>query len=195
MLTPTLTGLGERADELTPKVGLRTHVDDVVDVLRDEDLSGVELVGHSYAGLAVREAADREPARVARITMLDAWVGRDGDSIDGLSPPRFRQWVDRLTEDDVITVPPPSTVGVHEPGDVAWLEANLTPHPRLSFAEPTRLTGAVDGIACQAVVCRPGVVPCRAWAAEAGWPIAELDTGHDAMVTAPAELAALLERP
>jgi hypothetical protein len=89
-------------------------------------------------------------------------------------------------------VPPPATVGVRETADVAWLEANLTPHPRLSFAEPTRLTGAVDTIATRAIVCRPGIVPFREWAQEAGWPIVELDTGHDAMVTAPAKLTEVL---
>jgi hypothetical protein len=33
VLTPTLTGLGDRAHLLTPEIGLRTHVDDIVDLL------------------------------------------------------------------------------------------------------------------------------------------------------------------
>jgi pimeloyl-ACP methyl ester carboxylesterase len=194
VLTPTLTGLGERADELTPNVGLRTHVEDIVDVLLSEDLEGVELVGHSYAGFVAREAADREPGRIARITMLDAWAGRDGESVDSRAPKVFSDWVARLTEGDAIAVPPPATVGVTDPADVAWLEANLTPHPRLTFAEPTRLAGAVDAVPCRAIVCAPGPVPFAQWAAEFGWPTTRLDTGHDAMVTAPAELATELMR-
>ncbi len=39
--TPTLTGLGERAHLARPDVGLETHIEDVVRVLRYEDLSGV----------------------------------------------------------------------------------------------------------------------------------------------------------
>ena len=66
VLTPTLTGLGERASELRPDVGLRTHVDDVVELLRGGDLRDVVLVGHSYSGLVVGGAAAPHPPPRAR---------------------------------------------------------------------------------------------------------------------------------
>ena len=43
----TLTGLGERSHLLTPEVSLRTHVDDVVNLLESQNLRDVVLVGHS----------------------------------------------------------------------------------------------------------------------------------------------------
>lgn len=188
--TPTLSGMSGTPD---PTVGLHTHADDLVRLLRAEDLGDVVLVGHSYAGLVVREAADRVPERVARLVLLDAWAGRDGVSLDDLAPPPFAGWVERNTSDGLIAVPPTSMVGVTDPAQVAWLEPRLAPQPRRTFAEPTRLTGAVDGIECHAIVCTPdNGVPFARWAADFGWPVSPIATGHDAMVTAPDELTRLL---
>lgn len=193
VLTPTLTGLGERASEFREDIGLRTHVEDVVDLLRRADLRDVVLVGHSYAGLVVREAADREPERIARLTLVDAWAGRDGESIDSLAPEFFRNWVESITTDGAIPVPPASSVGVTEPDQVAWLESRLTPQPRRTFSEPTRLTGAVEAIPCRAVLCTPpGPMPFGELARGFGWKTVELESGHDAMTGAPAQLARIL---
>lgn len=193
VFTPTLTGLGERAHLLTPEVGLRTHVTDILGVLRYEDLHDVVLVGHSYAGLVVRETADQAPHRVGRIVLLDAWVGPDGASMESLAPDWFRNWLDTAADDRVIPVPPVSTLGVTDPRDVAWLQSRMTPQPRRTFAEPTRLAGAVEQIPCRAVLCTPdNGMPFAAWAQEFGWETVTLAAGHDAMVTSPTGLADLL---
>ncbi len=60
----SLTGLGSRRHLLTPSVNLDTHIADVVNLVLDEDLSEVVLVGHSYGGTVVTGAADRVPERV-----------------------------------------------------------------------------------------------------------------------------------
>ncbi|SEG97680.1 Alpha/beta hydrolase family protein [Nonomuraea solani] len=189
--TPTLTGLGERAHLAGPEIGLRTHVDDLLGLLRYEDLRDVVLVGHSYAGLVVREAADRVPERISRITMVDAWAGEDGESLDDLAPAFFRDWIESATVDGLIPLSPgaAATVGVTDPDQVAWLEARLTPQPRRTFSEPTRLSGAVDAIPCRAVLCTPGgAMPFEQLAEKHGWAATVLDVGHDAMVTAPEAL-------
>ena len=88
---PTLTGLAERAGELTPEVGLSTHVDDVAGLLEAEDLRDVTLVGHSYAGAVITGVADRCPGRIARLVYLDAFLPGDGESVMDLEPPESRQ--------------------------------------------------------------------------------------------------------
>ena len=191
VLAPTLTGLdGVRP---RPDVGLGTHADDVVALLADR--TDVVLVGHSYGGLVVRQAADRVPDRVARLILVDAWAGTDGASMDSLAPERFLRWVDRHTADGMIAVPPPAMVGVEDPAQIAWLVPRLVPQPRRTFTEPTALTGRVAAVDCRAIVCVPDSgMPFGRWAREFGWPVDEIAAGHDAMVTAPAELARLLQR-
>ena len=126
--------------------------------------------------------------------LLDAWVGPDGASMDGLAPESFRRWADAATTDGVIAVPRAAAVGVTDPDQVAWLEPQLTPHPRRTFADPTHLTGAVDAIPGRAVLCVPAAaIPFREWAHELGYATVELESGHNAMVTAPAALAGLLQ--
>ena len=46
--TPTLTGVCECSHLLTPSVDLETHVSDVVNLIKWNELTDVVLVGHSY---------------------------------------------------------------------------------------------------------------------------------------------------
>lgn len=190
---PTLSGMGIDDSSAGSDVGLRTHVDDDVHLLLAEDLRDDVLVGHSYAGYVVREAADRLPERVSRLVLVDAWVGNDGDSLESRAPEWFRDWLDQGTSGGLITTPPASAVGITDPDDVAWIEPLLRPQPRLTFSEPTRLGGAVESIPCEAIVCTPGNgMPFATWAQDFGWPVTEIASGHDVMVTAPEDLVRAL---
>lgn len=195
--SPTLAGLGERAGDLaTAPVGLREHVDDVVDVLVGVGRP-VVLVGHSYAGFVVREAADRRPDLVERLVMVEAWFGDDGVSMFGRAPDWFRSAMADVAVDGphgaLVPVPDPSLVGVTDEGDAAWLARRLTPQPLGTFTQPTTLTGAVDDLPTTAITAPPGLLPFAEWAGERGWPVTQLAGGHDLMVTSPGELAEALD--
>src|SRR5688572_4891723 len=56
LLTPSYTGLGERAHLANPNVDLDTHITDVVNVLVYEDLRDVVLIAHSYGGIEIGRA-------------------------------------------------------------------------------------------------------------------------------------------
>jgi hypothetical protein len=62
VFTPALTGVGERAHLLSREINLDTHIDDVVNLIRWEELSNVVLCGHSYGGAVIAGAADRVPS-------------------------------------------------------------------------------------------------------------------------------------
>src|SRR5690349_1961747 len=47
---PSLTGLGDRAHLINTRINVSTHITDIVNIMRFEDLSDIVLVGHSYAG-------------------------------------------------------------------------------------------------------------------------------------------------
>src|SRR5262249_10383282 len=50
VFTPTLTGVGERSHLMSKDINLDTHITDVVNVFKWEDLKDVCLVVHSYGG-------------------------------------------------------------------------------------------------------------------------------------------------
>ena len=85
--TPTLTGLGERSHLAHPEIGLETHIQDVVNVLKYEDLGRAILVGHSSSGAVITGVADRVPEQVAHLVYLDAFVPADGQAMMDTIPP------------------------------------------------------------------------------------------------------------
>jgi pimeloyl-ACP methyl ester carboxylesterase len=196
---PTLTGLSERAHLLTPLVGLDTHVEDVVRLLDVLGLRDVVLVGHSYAGQVVTGVADRRPEVIARRVYLDAFVGTDGEAARDLLPDSVEHhWAESAAEQGLgwlVPVRSLSVLGVTEQADVDWLTPKLTPHPWKTYTDPLRLRGAVDDVPAAFVEC---VAWMRVFAGQAdrardrGWPVHELETGHEAMVTAPKALADVL---
>lgn len=206
---PSLTGYGDKAHLLGPEVGLDTHVDDIAGLIRDEDLAEVVLVGHSYAGLIVFSAANQLPERVAHLVYLDAMVPEDGETA-AEAHPATRQLVDlALRSESGWRVPPPpeqspprGLFGVTDPSDVAWLRSTLSDQPVRCFRQPARLDNpAVNAIPRTHIHCvgtttagmtkrpvrrmQPNGSPARVW---------ELPTGHDCMITMPAELTELLLR-
>lgn len=197
--TPTLTGLSERAHLLSPQVGLDTHVEDVVRLIDTLGLREVVLVGHSYAGQVVTGVADRRPEAIARRVYLDAFVGNDGEAARDLQPEAVAQhWAESAAQQGfgwLVPVRQLSVLGVSDRADVDWLLPKLTPHPWKTYTDRLRLTGAVDGVPAAFVEC---VSWMRAFAGQAdrarerGWPVHELDAGHEAMVTAPRALADVL---
>jgi pimeloyl-ACP methyl ester carboxylesterase len=76
VFTPTYTGLGERAHQVSRSVDLETHIRDILAVLDCEDLRDVMLVGHSYGGMVATGVADRAAERIAKVVYLDAFVPR-----------------------------------------------------------------------------------------------------------------------
>ena len=83
--------MGERSHLGGPKIGVETHVTDVVAVLEQEDLGQVVLCGHSYGGIPVTGAADRQPERVRLLVYIDALVPSDGESAFDLVPATFAE--------------------------------------------------------------------------------------------------------
>lgn len=77
---PTLTGLGERSHLACPEISLRTHIQDVVNVIRFEGLSNVTLVAHSYSGMVATGVMDEIPQLLKRVVFLDAAIPDDGES-------------------------------------------------------------------------------------------------------------------
>jgi pimeloyl-ACP methyl ester carboxylesterase len=89
--TPTLTGLGERSHLLTPSVDLSTHIADIINMIRWEDIRQIVLVGHSYGGMVVTGAADAMTDRVSALVYLDAFLPTAGRSFHDILPPEVAE--------------------------------------------------------------------------------------------------------
>ena len=72
LVTPTFTGLGERGHLARAEIDLETHIADILGVLKFEDLSAVNLIGHSYGGMVATGVADRARERIAKLIYIDA---------------------------------------------------------------------------------------------------------------------------
>lgn len=77
---PTLTGLGERVHLSNPDINLTTYINDILNVIRFENLHNVILVGHSYGGMVISGVAEQVPERIKQLIYLDAMVPENGES-------------------------------------------------------------------------------------------------------------------
>jgi pimeloyl-ACP methyl ester carboxylesterase len=137
VFTPTLTGLGERSHLMNPTINLDTHITDIVNVIKYEELSDVVLVGHSYGGMVVTGVADKLPEKIASLVYLDAFVPENGQSLAELAPPEPKP----QAASDYTLAPLPATVFGAKPEVAAFIDAHTSPHPTACFAQPAKLTG------------------------------------------------------
>lgn len=200
VLTPTLTGLGERAHLTHPGIDLDTHIADIVNVLAFEEVTDAVLVGHSYGGMVITGVADRVPEQVRHLVYLDAFIPANGESVNDHLPAelvaRFEEDVRARGEGWCIPFGSPEGYGVTDPTDVAWAAPKLVPQPVETFRQPIRMQRpATPAAASTYILCNQfeGFVGfAERVQHQPGWRCRELPTGHNAMITMPRELADLL---
>ena len=106
LLTPTYTGLGERAHLANPDVDLETHIQDILNVIKYEDLRDFVLLGHSYGGMVATGVADRARESINQVIYLDAFVPRDGQSLFDLNEPGRQPMRNAAKAGDGWRIPP-----------------------------------------------------------------------------------------
>src|SRR3569833_2871324 len=87
-------------------INLDTHIADVVELLRVEDLSEVILCAHSYGGMVATGVADRASERLAALIYLEAFAPDDGKSRWDLAGDDYRALAIALARHDGLTVLP-----------------------------------------------------------------------------------------
>lgn len=200
--TPTLTGLGERAHLARPEIDLETHIQDVVAVLETEELRNVVLVGHSYAGMVISGVAARAEKRIERLVYLDAFVPDAGQALLSFLPPELAESVRKAAQTDGegwrIPPFPPERFGVTSQRDTEWLQRHLVPQPLRTFEQPLASAPPPPSkIPRTYVYCsKPATGTFDQFAErfreDRKWRFHDVKTGHDAMVTAPGEIAKIL---
>lgn len=198
----TLTGLGERAHQFSPEIRVATHVADVLGVIEAEEMVGAVLVGHSYAGNVITAVADRleRAEAVKRLVHLDAAVPDPGDCWSTGQPEEIKT-ARRATIAAKGFLPPadPAVFGL-DGADAAWVGRRMTPQPPALYDDPIDFDPArVARFPRSFVDCTSPALPTidrarRRVRSEPGWEVIELATGHDPMVSRPADLVEILLR-
>jgi len=187
---PTLTGLGEKWHLSSPDIDLTTHINDIANVIRFEDLHDVVLVGHSYGGMVNTGVMNLMPERIKHAIFLDAAVPDDGMSAEDL-------WGDVSSKGEV------------RDGIIyfSWLDDDAAfprdvPQSLKTYTQPVSFNNpsALKLPATLIAYVPPGTTteersadPSWQHAAARNWTIRTLDSDHNAQRSHPAELVALLE--
>ena len=200
VITPTCTGLGDRAHLMSSTITLDTFTQDVMAAIEMEELQDIVLVGHSFGGLPASGVADRMPERIRALLFLDSLLIQPGQcAFDALTPETQAARHAAAAPGGGLSLPVPSATALGVTGpEAAWLARRLTPHPLSTFTSPLRLQSPVGHhIPVTYIACTDPPYPpldgVRHWArAQSGWAWRELAASHDAMVTHPERLTDLL---
>ena len=195
----SLTGLAERRHLLSPAISLETHVLDVVNLIRYQDLRDVVLVGHSFAGIALTGAAEHLADRLRHLVYLDAMVPFSGECAFDLIPNKDVERRQRQADehDGGVSMPVPhgghfAVAGMHE-----WFLEHMTPQPLRPYGDRLRLAGLPgNGVPVTYVQCLPARLPAmRISAARArslNWEMVRMDSGHNVHLHRPEAVTDLL---
>ena len=200
-IAPTLSSGDVRRFSANHEITLDQLVDDATMVVNSVDEPNIVLVGHSFGGPVISGVAERARVPISQLVYLDAAILENGESMFSRLPPEVvsERIVQAERRENAGFMPLPSAAGLGVDDKEIWasLASSLTPQPLstyLSEMELERMPG--EGFQCVYIqAIKPAYAPLE-WARERardyGWPMLSIETGHEAMITAPKVLARLL---
>ena len=193
LVTPTYTGLGDRAHLTNPMVDLETHIQDVLSVIEYDDLRDFVLVGHSYGGMVATGVGDRVPDRVRRLVYLDAFVPENGQSLTDLTGGGRH-----TTPVEGWLIPPMAPAPDTSTEDLAWTTPRRRHQPMRCFTQKLQLSRPAPPFPRSYIHCtkKEGHDSFQQFAQrfhdDPAWRFHALNASHSPNITAPDALAALL---
>lgn len=181
----TLTGMGERVHLASKDIGIETAIQDVLNVIKYNDLDDFILLGHSFAGKVVAAVADRKPKKVRVLLYLDAFRPRNvrtpqGSFTDaigaGLTIPITEEILDSTGKDV-------------QGADREWMLSKATPWPTKYAGDPVILSENFDSVKKAYIFCTGGGDNVDEILKEKlDGPVRVIESGHWPMITKPDEL-------
>lgn len=198
VLTPTLTGLGERKHLSHRDVDLETHIEDVLNTIFYEEMDNLVLVGHSYGGMVITGVADRIPHKIKKLVYVAAVLPKDGESMFdavGFEISSFLTNSANLGNGWEVPAGSPEGYGIYDKETAKWFEKMSTPHPIKSFQQKLHLKNpSFQNIEKMYVKCSQDMALDSMFtrAKEMQIPCYVINSGHFPMITATRSLAELL---
>lgn len=192
----SMDGCAERSAQVRPGITTETHADELVELIRYEDLNDVILVGTSSGGMVLARTAELARERIQRIVFVDALALYPGEMI--------RDIVSGAAIDASVVATGPRPEGIlealnaHMDADLArWSADRFGQHPAAVFSQPVELDSFWDQSWDASVTwCKqapnPGHAHQRRCAERLGARWHELDTGHYPMLSEPDALTRLI---
>ena len=197
---PSLTGLGERRHLLRPGINLDNHTDDIVNLIADEELKDVVLVGWSYGGMVVGNVLARVPDKIASVVYLDAFVPNTGQSVAsfGYQGDAYRRLAEQAAANQDVPVPEIESM-LSGPEMAKAAKARVSPQPIQTFLQPSKAPKQRPGIPHTYILAsqfkRPLFKPFyERFRDEKIGDAHVLDTRHATMLTDPEGTIGLLKR-
>jgi pimeloyl-ACP methyl ester carboxylesterase len=185
---PTLTGLGERMHLSRPDIDLTTHILDIVNLIRFEQLENIILVGHSYGGMVITGVMNSLPEKIQQVFFLDATVPEHN-----MSATDAHEYYAQFNSKNGMAYPP-------------WLESHQEiprdlPHPIKTLTEKVAFDNQqaqrlpvtyVNFVAAHLAETEKANNLSWKRAEQRGWTIKTLDSDHNAQRSNPEALKKLL---
>ena len=200
VFAPSFTGNADRSHLLSKAITLDTHVADIVNLFKWEDIIDACLVAHSYGGWPSSEALEQIHDRVSSIVWLDAFKPENGQKGTDFASEFSRKAMEEAIAKGTPgrAAPPPSAFGVNEK-DQEWVKSKLTDQPNGVATQPIKLTSKREAIAKKTYIRAPNypqaafdkaLAECKT---DKTWQTFETTTaGHDVMIDAPEWLVEIL---
>jgi pimeloyl-ACP methyl ester carboxylesterase len=209
----TLTGLGERVHLGNAETNLDTHVADVVNLIKFEELEDVYLVGHSYGGVVITQVADKIPKSIAKLIYVDSAPLPDGTAqIDFNEPEELAAYEKSVAEKgDGWQLPLPSWKELNQGDNLKDLTAKdkkhieklATPQPFNASLQKLSLKNKARRKLSKVVILTTFTAAQAKEMTDSGNPLfkemddpnltfVELPTGHYPMFSRPQELTEIL---
>lgn len=200
---PTLAG--NRPGEDRSKTGLADAAQSLAAYVEQHGLSDIRLVGHSYGGMVISQAAATLGKRLRRLVYWNAFVPLDGQCLNDMVPPHYRALFDAVAAANANAVMLPFPIwreAFINDADAALAQSTyerLNPHPYRTFTEPASLPIALAAlevgksyINCRQDTAMPHSLPWHPRLSErlGLFRLVECEGSHELCFTNPALLAA-----
>lgn len=137
----TLSGLSSAYEN--KNFGLQDHVNNVKELIENENLHDLILVGHSYSGFVIGQVADQISSKISKLIFVEAFLPTNDENLfegAGLDPKEENKAI----ETNNGNWPPPTLDELRQQSymtseHVEYLSNNLIHHPAKSVQEKTKI--------------------------------------------------------